>query len=109
MNRIILADNQAIFRAGAARVLALEEDIRIVAQCDDLERLNAAIDSARGAVILVSTSLSPDLPALIAQAHSSSVDSRIILVIENSEEVAEDQAEETEKDSGYAVDVKPEI
>jgi DNA-binding NarL/FixJ family response regulator len=92
MNRIILADNQAIFRAGAARVLALEEDIRIVAQCDDLARLNAAIDGARGAVILVSTSLSPDLPALIAQAHSSSVDSRIILVIENSEEVADDQA-----------------
>ena len=36
MNRIILADNQAIFRAGAARVLALEDDMRIVAQCEDL-------------------------------------------------------------------------
>ncbi len=35
MNRIILADNQAIFRAGAARVLALEDDMRIVAQCED--------------------------------------------------------------------------
>ena len=31
MNRLILADNQAIFRAGAARVLALEDDMRIVA------------------------------------------------------------------------------
>jgi DNA-binding NarL/FixJ family response regulator len=89
MNRIILADNQAIFRAGAARVLALEEDIRIVAQCDDLARLNAAIDGARGAVILVSTSLSPDLPALIAHAHSSSMDSRVVLVTENTEEVAD--------------------
>ena len=27
MNRVILADNQAIFRAGAARVLALEDEM----------------------------------------------------------------------------------
>ena len=92
MNRIILADNQAIFRAGAARVLALEEDIRIVAQCDDLVRLNSAIESIRGAVILVSSTLSPDLPALLAQAHSKSLDSRVVLIIENTEEVADDLA-----------------
>ena len=48
MNRIILADNQAIFRAGAARVLALEDDMRIAAQCDDLPKLSTAIDSLRG-------------------------------------------------------------
>ena len=44
MNRLILADNQAIFRAGAARVLALEDDMRIVAQCEDMEKLFAAIE-----------------------------------------------------------------
>ncbi len=48
MNRLILADNQAIFRAGAARVLALEDDMRIVAQCEDGERCLAAIDTLRG-------------------------------------------------------------
>jgi DNA-binding NarL/FixJ family response regulator len=90
MNRIILADNQAIFRAGAARVLALEEDFRIVAQCDDLARLDAAIDGVRGAVILVSTTLGIDLPALIARARSKAVDSRVILVTENAEEVPEE-------------------
>jgi DNA-binding NarL/FixJ family response regulator len=90
MNRLILADNQAIFRAGAARVLALEEDFRIIAQCDDLTRLNTAMDGVRGAVILVSTSLNPDIPALIARAHSSAMDSRVILVTENAEEVPED-------------------
>jgi DNA-binding NarL/FixJ family response regulator len=89
MNRIILADNQAIFRAGAARVLALEEDFRIVAQCDDLVRLNTAMDGFRGAVILVSTSLNADVPALIARAHATTMDSRIILVTENAEEVPE--------------------
>ena len=36
MNKIILADNQAIFRAGIAKVLASEEDFRVAAQCADL-------------------------------------------------------------------------
>ena len=47
MNRIILADNQAIFRAGAARVLALEDDMRIVAQCEDVPALRRARGTAR--------------------------------------------------------------
>jgi len=53
MNRLILADNQAIFRAGAARVLALEDDMRLVAQCEDMAKLMVAVDAFRGAVILV--------------------------------------------------------
>ena len=61
MNRIILADNQAIFRAGAARVLALEDDMRIVAQCEDGAKLFAALDALRGSVLLVSSSLHLDL------------------------------------------------
>src|SRR5881409_2840337 len=87
MLKIILADNQAIFRAGAARVLALEDDIRIVAQCDDLDRLGSAVDSARGVVILVSSTLRPDLAALTTKAHA--LDSRVILVAENAEHISD--------------------
>jgi DNA-binding NarL/FixJ family response regulator len=87
MNRLILADNQAIFRAGAARVLALEDDIRIVAQCDELARLTSAVDGVRGAVILVSSTLRPDLAILTTQAHA--LDSRVILIAENSEHIAD--------------------
>ena len=43
MNKIILADSQAIFRAGTAKVLAMDEDLRIIAQCTDLERMYHAI------------------------------------------------------------------
>ena len=50
MNRIILADNQAIFRAGAARMLSLEEDMRIVAQCEDAPKLLTAVDGLRGSL-----------------------------------------------------------
>jgi DNA-binding NarL/FixJ family response regulator len=88
MNRLILADNQAIFRAGAARVLALEDDMRIAAQCEDAAKLFVAIDTLRGSVLLVSSSLRLDLKDLLARARSAG--SRIILVTENAEHVAED-------------------
>jgi DNA-binding NarL/FixJ family response regulator len=88
MNRIILADNQAIFRAGAARVLALEDDMRIAAQCEDAAKLFAAIDALRGSVVLVSSSLRLDPPDLLARTRSAG--SRIILVAENAEQVAEE-------------------
>jgi DNA-binding NarL/FixJ family response regulator len=90
MNRLILADNQAIFRAGAARVLALEEDMRIAAQCDDLPKLFSAIDSLRGSIVIVASSLRPDMKELLT--HTESVGSRLILVTENSEQVAEEIA-----------------
>jgi DNA-binding NarL/FixJ family response regulator len=90
MNRLILADNQAIFRAGAARVLALEDDMRIAAQCEDAEKLFAAIDALRGSVLVVSSSLRLDPQDLLARVRSAG--SRIILVSENTEQVAEDVA-----------------
>ncbi len=90
MNRLILADNQAIFRAGAARVLALEDDIRIVAQCDDIARLVTAMEAARGAVILVSSSLRPNIPSLVLQAHA--LECRFILIAENNEQIPDETA-----------------
>ena len=88
MNRIILADNQAIFRAGAARVLAVEEDMRIVAQCEDLTRLSHAIDANRKAIVLLSASMQLDVRAVIARAQA--VGSRTILVAENGAELVDD-------------------
>ncbi len=70
MNQIILADEQAIFRAGAARTLALEEDMRIVAQCDDAHKLRTAIESYRFAVVLYSTALG-DLAGVVAQSKEA--------------------------------------
>jgi DNA-binding NarL/FixJ family response regulator len=88
MNRIILADNQAIFRAGAARVLALEDDMRIVAQCEDLSRLSNAIDTWRSAILLFSASMQLDVKAVIARAQAAG--SRCICIAENGSEVADE-------------------
>jgi len=90
MNRVILADNQAIFRAGAARVLALEDDMRIAAQCEDGEKLFAAIEALRGSVVLVSSSLRLDLKELLTRARAAG--SRVVMVSENAEQIPEDLA-----------------
>ena len=86
MNRIILADDQAIFRAGTARVLALEEDMRIIAQCDDASRLPGVIGSFRSSVVIFSTGLGLDMPATLLQMKEAA--SFGILVAEKNEEIA---------------------
>jgi DNA-binding NarL/FixJ family response regulator len=86
-NRIILADNQAIFRAGASRILALEEDMRIVAQCEDFARLSNALDAHRGAIVLFSASLQLDVDLVIAR--SAAAGSRTVLIAENGAEIGD--------------------
>jgi DNA-binding NarL/FixJ family response regulator len=87
MNRIILADNQAIFRAGAARVLALEDDMRIVAQCEDSVRLAHAVDTHHNAVVVFSASMQMDVHAVASRARAAG--SRTVLIAENGLEIAE--------------------
>ena len=86
MNRMIVADDQAIFRAGTARVLAMEEDMRIIAQCEDGPRLRAAIQSFRSSLVIFSTGLGLDLAATLGQLAAAG--SKAILVVDMNEEVA---------------------
>jgi len=83
MKKIILADNQSIFRAGVAKTLALQDDIRIVAQCVDNERLMQAVRTFRSSVVLFASSLQPDLPELIQTTRAAA--SKLIVIAENSE------------------------
>ncbi len=92
MNRIILADDQAIFRAGTARVLALEEDMRIIAQCEKGERLALTIATFKSSVVIFSSGLGLDLAAVIAQLKEAG--SHGILVAEKDEVIAASDAAE---------------
>lgn len=90
MNKIILADNQAIFRAGAARVLAVEDNTRIVAQCENLEKLFSAIEAHRGATVMVASSLRPDLSSLLPRVRA--MGGHVVLIAENTEHIAAETA-----------------
>ena len=83
MNKLILADSQAIFRAGTAKVLAMDEELRIIAQCTDLDRMYHAITTFPGAIVLFATSMRPDLTRL--RILLETMGSRGIVIAENNE------------------------
>src|SRR5665213_2229950 len=77
--RIILADTQAIFRTGAARVLAMEEDMQVVAQCSDLPRLKEAIATLRDAIVVFPTSMTQNIAEVLSSIEASAGKSIVIV------------------------------
>jgi DNA-binding NarL/FixJ family response regulator len=87
MINVIIADHQAIFRAGIAKVLAVEEDVRIVGQPQSPEQLLNALDKLRPrGVILASSFLSflNDVQS-IADRHMTSV----LMLCDNTENASD--------------------
>jgi DNA-binding NarL/FixJ family response regulator len=83
IHKVVLADNQSVFRTGAARLFAVEDDFRIVGQCDDLARLLKTASSTPNATIVFASSLQPDINALVRSA--TEVGSTTTAVLENDE------------------------
>lgn len=69
MNKVILADNQAIFRAGVAKILAMEDDFRIITQCSEPEKLLPAMDAFRGATILFASAMKLPIVELVEKTQ----------------------------------------
>jgi len=93
LNKIILADNQTVFRAGAARVLAMEEENRIVSQCDSVERLLHALESFPCSIALFSAEMLRRHGKLTVDevaARAATQGSRTIMIVENQEHVAQE-------------------
>jgi DNA-binding NarL/FixJ family response regulator len=86
MIKIILADSQAIFRAGTAKVLAADDDMRIIAQCADLDRLLHAVATFPGTVVLFASTLKPEMTGL--RKSLEDVGSRGVVIVENNEAAA---------------------
>jgi len=57
--RIILADSEAIFRVGMAKILAVENDLEVVAQTETLTETINVVASTPADIILFETGLSP--------------------------------------------------
>jgi DNA-binding NarL/FixJ family response regulator len=83
MNEIIVADSQALFRAGVAKVLALDHNFRIIAQCASPERMYHAIAASPGSIVMFATSLHPDFARLRMLLEKTN--SHGIVIAENDE------------------------
>lgn len=84
MLKIILAENQAIFRAGAAKVLAVEDDLRVVAQVQVADQLLPALEKFRPAVLLLSADFHPEPKKIIEAA--ARIKGRVVIVAENGDD-----------------------
>ena len=82
-NKIILADSQASLRDCSAKSLAIAEDMRIVAQCADLDRMYRAITDFPDSIVLFAASLQPDLTRL--QILLETTGSRGIVIVEDND------------------------
>lgn len=87
MINIVIADHLGIFRAGLARVLAAEDDIRIVGQTDCQDRLINAALRYRPKVISVSTAFLPVLPRL--RAVSEEQNTALLMIAEKNDDLAQ--------------------
>jgi DNA-binding NarL/FixJ family response regulator len=83
MNKIILADNQAIFRAGTAKVLAMEDDFRIIAQCGETERIFSTLDTFKGAILLFASAMKPNVHQLVDRVRANG--SLSVVIAENTD------------------------
>lgn len=81
VHKVILADNQSVFRTGAARIMATEEDFRIIGQCDDLPRLLKAIIGYPNALVLCAATLQPMFLELVSAARGNG--GSVVAILEN--------------------------
>lgn len=86
MINVIIADHQAIFRAGVSKVLAVEEDIRILGQPQSHEQTMHALQHLRAHVLLISTSFLPLFNEI--RALTEGTDTKILVVAEQVDEAA---------------------
>lgn len=83
MVKMVLADKQAIFRAGIAKVLGVEDEIRIVAQVQAADQLVPTLDKFRPNILAFATNLVGGLTELV-QA-SAAMQTRLIALAETGE------------------------
>jgi DNA-binding NarL/FixJ family response regulator len=73
MINIVIADHQAIFRAGIAKILAVEEDLRVIGQPKSMEQLANCLERLRAKVLVVSSGFTADLSEVQALARDNHV------------------------------------
>lgn len=87
MINVVIADHQAVFRAGIAKILAVEDDLRIVGQPASVQQLQVCLEKLRTEVLLVSSGFTQELSETVANARQHSV--AVVVLAEINEPAAE--------------------
>src|SRR5271167_4698388 len=84
--RVILADTQAIFRAGLRKIFALEDDIRVVAQAETLPQTQSAVTKFSADVLIFESALAPNPVETVTELLRQSPQLKIVVVTPGSDE-----------------------
>ena len=84
--RVIVADTQAIFRAGLRKVFALEDDIRVVGQAETLLQAQSAVKKSSSDVVIFEGALAPNAVEAVADLIRQNPQMRIVVVTPNADE-----------------------
>jgi DNA-binding NarL/FixJ family response regulator len=80
--RVIVADTQAIFRAGLRKIFALEDDIRVVGQAESLDQTVAAIQKFSADVVIFEAALSPNPADVVSDLLRQNASCRLVVVLQ---------------------------
>jgi DNA-binding NarL/FixJ family response regulator len=78
--RVIVADTQAIFRAGLRKVFALEDDIRVVGQAETLAQAQSAVKKFSSDVVIFEAALAPNPVEAVSDLIRQNPQMRIVVV-----------------------------
>jgi DNA-binding NarL/FixJ family response regulator len=84
--RVILADTQAIFRAGLRKIFALEDDIRVVGQAETLSQTQSAITKFSADVLIFESALAPNPVEAVTELLRQAPQLKIVVVTPVSDE-----------------------
>ena len=84
--RVILADTQAIFRAGLRKIFALEDDIRVVGQAETLPQTQSAVTKFSADVLIFEAALAPNPVETVTELLRQAPQLKIVVVTPVSDE-----------------------
>lgn len=78
--RVIVADSQAIFRAGLRKVFALEDDIRVVGQAETLSQTQSAVTKFSADVLIFEAALASNPVEIVGELLRHKPELRVVVV-----------------------------
>jgi len=84
--RVIVADTQAIFRAGLRKIFAVEDDVRVVGQAETLSQAFSAAQKFSADVLLFEAALAPNPQEAVSDLLRQNPNLRIVVVTQEPEE-----------------------
>jgi len=80
--RVIVADSQAIFRAGLRKIFAVEDDIRVVGQAETLDQAIAAAKKFSAEILIFEAALAEHPAEAVQEILKQSPGLRLVVVTE---------------------------